>query len=271
MPLPIFQVDAFASAPFSGNPAAVVPLPHWLAAETLQSIAEENNLAETAFFVPLPPGEEAHFHLRWFTPVAEVDLCGHATLASAAVLFRELGFAEQEVRFQTRSGVLRVSRATGGFRMLLPATTPVPIEAPATLSAALGGVALEQTLAGYDLLAVLGSESAVSALRPDLALLAELPFRAVVVTAQGTEADFVSRCFGPRIGIPEDPVTGSAHCQLLPFWSARLGRTTLVARQLSRRGGTLVCELLGDHVALTGEAALYLKGEIALSVEASGS
>ena len=264
MPLTLFQVDAFADRPFHGNPAAVVPLTQWLADSLLQAIAEENNLAETAFFVPTPQDEDADYHLRWFTPVAEVDLCGHATLASASVLFDQLGFLEPELRFRTRSGVLTVSRTPQGLRMLLPAAAPAPCAAPATLAGALGVTPLE-TLAAYDLIAVLESEDQVRTLEPNLSLVAQMPYRGVIVTAPALPAsgsDFVSRFFAPRLGVPEDPVTGSAHCELVPFWAGRLGRTVLSARQLSRRGGTLACELLGPQVALTGNAALYLRGEL---------
>jgi len=235
----------------------VVPLEAWPADALLQAIAEENNLAETAFFVPEGDG----FALRWFTPAAEVDLCGHATLAAAHVLFTHLGFAGPVARFQTRSGELRVVRAVAGLSMDFPASAPRPVPAPAALASALGH-APREVLAAFDYVAVFQSEDDVQALDPDFAQLKQLDLRGVVATAPGREVDFVSRCFFPKLRIDEDPVTGSAHCETAPYWAARLGRSELVARQLSRRGGTVRCQVDGDRVTLAGGAADFMIAEI---------
>lgn len=257
MRLQLFQVDAFADRVFEGNPAAVCPLQAWPDDALLQSIAEENNLSETAFFVPA--GEA--FELRWFTPVDEVDLCGHATLACAHVLYMHLGYAGQAVRFLTRSGELSVSRSGEGLSMDFPASPPHVVEAPAALAAGLGR-APDGVLAGFDYIAVYASEDEVVALAPDFARLKHLDLRGVVATAPGRTDDFVSRCFYPKLGIDEDPVTGSAHCQLAPYWAARLGKSRLSARQVSRRGGSIGCMVEGDRVQLTGTAADYMTAEI---------
>jgi len=253
-----YQVDAFATRAFEGNPAAVCPLECWLDDALLQAIAEENNLSETAFFVPAPKG----FALRWFTPVREVDLCGHATLAAAHVLFDHLGYAGQVIRFETRSGELRVERQGGQLAMNFPATPPAPCRAPDILVRALGRPPVE-ILAADDYLVVFDSEASVRAITPDQALLGRLDRRGVIITAPGTDVDFVSRFFAPKLGIPEDPVTGSAHCALAPYWAARLGKSTLSARQVSRRGGSLSCEMRGDRVLLAGQAVTFLEAEIA--------
>lgn len=255
-----YQVDAFASRIFEGNPAAVCPLDAWLDDALLQAIAEENNLSETAFFVPAGRG----FQLRWFTPVREVDLCGHATLASAHVLFEELGYGQPVVAFATRSGELRVERSATGLRMDFPACRPVVVTPPETLTQALGRTPVE-VLASDDYLAVFDSEAEVRALTPDLSLLGQLGLRGVIVTAPGLEADFVSRFFAPKYGVPEDPVTGSAHCALTPYWAGRLSRSVLTARQVSRRGGRLVCELAKDRVLLSGQAITFMTADIELT------
>jgi PhzF family phenazine biosynthesis protein len=253
----MYQVDAFADRVFGGNPAAVCPLDAWLPDTLLQAIAAENNLAETAFFVR--EGDE--YRLRWFTPVAEVDLCGHATLASADVLFRYLGYEEPTIRFQTRSGLLEVERRDDMYAMDFPATTPVECQPPPLLAEALG-VTPEATLKAFDHVAVLESEQQVRAVSPKFARLADLDLRGVIVTARGDRADFVSRFFAPKLGINEDPVTGSAHCELTPYWAARLGKNSLRAEQVSARGGTVLCDLRGDRVTLRGRAALYMTAEI---------
>jgi len=253
-----YQVDAFATRAFEGNPAAVCPLERWLDDALLQAIAEENNLSETAFFVPTGKG----YALRWFTPVREVDLCGHATLAAAHVLFDHLGYAGQAIRFETRSGELSVERRGGQLAMNFPACPPVPCGAPDILAQALGARPIE-VLAADDYLAVFDSEASVRAVTPDLALLGRLDRRGVIITAPGTDVDFVSRFFAPNLGIPEDPVTGSAHCALAPYWAARLGKSTLTARQVSRRGGNLSCEMQGDRVLLAGQAVTFMEAEIA--------
>ena len=254
-----YQVDAFASRAFEGNPAAVCPLNHWLDDALLQSIAEENNLSETAFFVPSGSG----FALRWFTPAIEVDLCGHATLATAHVLFNVLGDARQTLVFTTRSGELRVEKAGRRLRMDFPASTPVTCEIPAALVDGLGRrpTAL---FAAEDYLAVFESEAIVRGITPNHAALSKLDLRGVIVTAPGDTADFVSRFFAPRAGVPEDPVTGSAHCELAPYWAARLGKTQLNARQISKRGGDIACELRGDRVLLTGSAVTVMRAEMSI-------
>ncbi|HEX8425519.1 PhzF family phenazine biosynthesis protein [Hymenobacter sp.] len=261
MNLPIYQIDAFSDRPFAGNPAAVCPLESWLPAETMQAIAAENNLAETAFFVP---GSGNEYEIRWFTPAVEVELCGHATLASAHVLYQHLGFAGSEITFHSRSGPLLVLRETDGRLTLdFPSRPPQPLpNHPDGLLDGLGATPLH-VLAGPDLVALFATEAEVRAIRPDFTQLARVEYRAVIVTAPGTEGtDFVSRFFGPRVGVPEDPVTGSAHTTLIPYWSEKLGKTTLKARQVSPRGGELWCELRGDRVRISGYAVTYLRGEI---------
>lgn len=250
-----FVVDAFAAERFKGNPAAVCVLPHWPDAALLQAIAAENNLSETAFIV----SADADFDLRWFTPVTEVDLCGHATLAAAHVLFNHLDFAGSQISFNTRSGTLTVQRNGDRLAMSFPASVPQPCVPPVELVSALGGrpVAI---LAAEDYLVVYEDAAFVQALQPDLALLAKLDRRGVIVSAPGADCDFVSRFFGPRVGIDEDPVTGSAHCQLAPYWAARLGKTALQARQVSARGGDVHCVLEGDRVILSGTAVTFLQG-----------
>lgn len=255
-----FQIDAFASRPFEGNPAAVCPLERWLPDAVLQAIADENNLSETAFFVPSAKG----FALRWFTPVREVDLCGHATLATAHALYEHLGHGAPAITFETRSGELVVARRDGRLVMDFPACAPQPrADMADALADALGRRPLE-VLAGEDYLAVFETEAEVRALTPDQALLALLDLRGVCVTAPGLEYDFVSRFFAPKFGIPEDPVTGSAHCMLAPYWAGRLGRDALRARQVSRRGGEIGCELRGERVLLSGRAVTFMSAEIHL-------
>ncbi len=257
MKLRQYQIDAFARQVFQGNPAAVCPLEQWLDDALLQASAEENNLSETAFFVSIPQG----YHLRWFTPVAEVDLCGHATLAAAHVLFEHLGHPGEMILFDTRSGPLTVSRRGDRLEMDFPARTPQPCPIPAALVEGLGQRPIE-VLAADDYLAVFADEATVSALRPDFARLAKLDLRGVCATAPGRDADFVSRFFAPKFGIPEDPVTGSAHCELAPYWAARLGKTAFHARQRSQRGGDLYCRLNGDRVLLSGHAVTFMTAEI---------
>lgn len=259
MRLPIFQIDAFADRPFAGNPAAVMPLETWLPEATLQSIALENALSETAFFVREGDG----YRIRWFTPACEVDLCGHATLASAFVLFTELEPGRQEVTFSSASGPLVVRRS--GERLVLdfPSRPPAMLGPVQGLAEALGAEPLELWKA-RDILAVFASEAQVRALRPDMSKLAEIDAFAVIVTAPGDEADFVSRFFAPRKGVPEDPVTGSAHTTLTPFWAKRLGKPSLHALQVSGRGGELFCEDQGDRVAIAGRAVKVLEGTFLL-------
>lgn len=252
-----YQVDAFARRIFEGNPAAVVPLDAWLHDSVLQAIAEENNLSETAFFVPDGNG----YHLRWFTPVAEVDLCGHATLASAHVIFEFLGYPDSVIEFETRSGMLTVERRDGMLAMNFPSMPPEACDRPVALVEGLGRAPVE-VLAADDYIAVFGSEEDIRSLSPDMTKLRELGLRGVCATAPGRDVDFVSRFFAPKLGIAEDPVTGSAHCELAPYWASRLGKTTLTARQLSKRGGGLTCELSGDRVVLLGAAVTFMVADI---------
>lgn len=258
MQIPIFQLDAFTSRRFSGNPAAVCPLEGWIDDTVLQGIAAENNLSETAFLVASGEG----FEIRWFTPKAEIDLCGHATLASAAVVFKRLRPELQRVRFATRrAGVLEVARADDWLVMDFPSRPPAPCAAPAWLAPALGAEPLEVQSA-RDLVARFANEAAVRSLAPDMAAVLAGGVHAVIVTAPGDDCDFCSRFFAPAVGVPEDPVTGSAHCTLVPYWAGRLGRTELVARQVSARGGELRCRLRGDRVELAGQVVWYLEGTI---------
>jgi len=257
MKLRQFQIDAFATRVFEGNPAAVVPLDRWLPDATLQAIAVENNLSETAFFVP----EGEAYRLRWFSPGGEIDLCGHATLASAWVLFELLGYAGRAIAFDTRSGRLVVKRDGERLAMDFPAIPAQPCPVPAALLAGLKRQPVE-VLAADDYFAVFESEADIRALVPDLAELSRLDRRGVCVTAPGKSVDFVSRFFGPKWGIPEDPVTGSAHCTLAPYWATRLGKSRFIARQLSRRGGELHCELRGERVIIAGSAVKFMEGEI---------
>jgi len=259
MRLKQYQVDAFATRIFQGNPAAVCPLESWLEDRVLQAIAEENNLSETAFFVPAGP----EFQLRWFTPLAEVDLCGHATLASAHVLFEMLGHPEPVIRFSTRSGALSVERQRDGLTMDFPSRPPAACPAPDLLVEALGAEP-EAVLAADDYVAIYDSEETIRSLEPDLSMLRKLDLRGVCVSARGREVDFVSRFFAPRLGVPEDPVTGSAHCELAPYWAQRLDKNSLRARQVSRRGGEISCRVNGDRVSLAGRAVTFMEGVIHL-------
>lgn len=259
MKLRQYQVDAFATRVFEGNPAAVCPLERWLDDALLQAIAAENNLSETAFFVPSGKG----FHLRWFTPASEVDLCGHATLATAHVLFEHLGYTGPAITFETRGGTLTVKRKGDSLEMDFPARPPTPCARSELLARALGRQPLE-VLCADDYLAVFEDEAAIRGIEPDLSLLGTLDLRGVIITARGSTYDFVSRVFAPRLGIPEDPVTGSAHCTLAPYWAARLGKHRLSARQVSRRGGNITCELADGRVLLSGSAITFMEAEVTL-------
>ena len=256
MQVPIYQVDAFATRVFTGNPAAVCPLETWLPDELMQSIALENNLSETAFLVR----EGARFGLRWFTPTTEVDLCGHATLASAHVVLEELGHGGDEVVFDSRSGELRVARDGERLVMDFPARRGVPCETPQALIAALEGPAPVEVLGAPYWLVAYEDEATVRALTPDMGALSRLD--PVLVTAPGTDVDFVSRFFAPSCGVDEDPVTGSAHCTSAPYWAGKLGKERLRARQISRRGGEVECEVRGERVLIGGRAVLFLRGTI---------
>lgn len=260
--LPLFQVDAFTDRPFGGNPAAVVPLDRFPEDAWMQAVAAENALSETAFLVPRSDGD---WDLRWFTPAVEVDLCGHATLASGFVLLERLRPGSDAVRFHTKSGPLEVRRDGDRYRIDLPARPPRPIAAPAGLTEALGARPVE-VLGARDVVAVFNGAEDVRALAPDFRALSALDAFAVCCTARGTgddeDVDFVSRFFAPRKGIDEDPVTGSAHATLTPLWADRLGKRELRARQVSARGGELGCTLEGERVALTGAAVLVVEGRL---------
>jgi len=257
--VPIYQVDAFTNRVFGGNPAAVCPLGAWLPGETLQSIAAENNLSETAFFVT---GEHPQ-SLRWFTPTTEVELCGHATLASAFVLFQCLGDRREAIIFETRKhGSLSVRRAGDALVMDFPRLPPEPCTPSIDLAAALRATPETVLATSTNYLCVFSEESTVRGIAPDFAALAESDRFGIIVTAPGDEADFVSRFFAPSKGIPEDPVTGSAHCALTPYWARRLDKPILEARQVSARGGVLQCEDRGERVSIGGQCALYLEGTI---------
>jgi len=260
--LKIFQIDAFSREVFRGNPAAVVPLTHWLDDSQMQAIAAENNLSETAFSIP----QGDSYHLRWFTPTDEVPLCGHATLATAFVILTILEPDKRSVKFDTLSGMLSVERDGDLFIMNFPKLSPVICEAPTVLYAGLITKPREvlATTDDPNYYAVYDSEDGIQGLEPNLQLLTQLHPYGVVITAPSREVDFVSRYFAPSYGIPEDPVTGSIHCALIPYWANRLGKTKLHARQLSKRGGELFCELQRDCVTISGYAALYLVGDINL-------
>jgi predicted PhzF superfamily epimerase YddE/YHI9 len=261
MPIPLFHLNAFTDQPFRGNPAAVCPLEAWLDDEWLRAVAAENNLSETAYFVR----EGQDYRLRWFTPRYEVDLCGHATLASAFILLIILEPKRESVRFLTRSGVLTVRLQEDMLVMDFPALPPwecrnPPADLVKGLSAGPAYSSVQQIKDNY--FVVYDSEEDVRSVRPDLGLLEKLHPAGVAVTARGKDADFVSRYFAPSYGIPEDPVTGSTHCSLAPYWAKRLGRTSLHARQASRRGGELWCEMAGNRILIKGKAVLTLQGSL---------
>jgi predicted PhzF superfamily epimerase YddE/YHI9 len=260
---PLYWVDAFTDTVFHGNPAGVVPLEKWLPDQTLQHIAFENGLAETAFFVRTGPDR---FHLRWFTPAVEMDLCGHATLASAFTLFAQLGQPGDRVTFDSRSGPLTVTRRGALLELDFPARPPTPLpegEIPPALLIGLGGRPPQWIGKSRDYLCVYPTANDVLALKPDFVALNQIDVTGIIVTAPGHNgSDFVSRFFAPHAGVNEDPVTGSSHCTLVPYWAGRLGKTKLHARQVSARGGELFCELRGDRVGIAGHSVLYLRGEI---------
>jgi PhzF family phenazine biosynthesis protein len=256
---PIFQVDAFASRRFTGNPAAVMPMESFPEDAVLQAIAAENNLSETAFLV----ADAGDYRLRWFTPVTEVPLCGHATLASAAVVMERLEPGRGTVVFQSATGPLTVKRTAAGYMMNFPLRPSEPIPTPAGLATALGAVPVEVFANTFNYLALLESPQLLRALAPDMAALARVDRGGVIVTAGGDGTyDFVSRYFAPAKGIPEDPVTGAAHCMLVPYWAKRLGKTEFRAFQASPRGGEVICRLVGDRVELEGTCVFYLEGEV---------
>jgi len=257
MKISIFQVDAFTNEAFSGNPAAVCPLDYWLSDDQMQKIAGENNLSETAFFV----NRGDYYQIRWFTPQTEVDLCGHATLASAWVIMNKIQPDVEEVKFGSHGGELIVRREKDLYMMDFPVHQPEECVTPNNLIKALGQDPVEVLASNY-YLAVFKSEDEVRNLKPYMTLLKELDRMGVVVTAPGDKVDFVSRFFAPAVGIPEDPVTGSAHCTLIPYWAEKLGKTRMTAKQVSCRGGDLLCEYKNDRVVIGGQARLFMEGRI---------
>ena len=261
MELTLYQIDAFTDKVFSGNPAAVCPLNEWLPDSTLQVIAKENNLSETAFYVPIENG----FHIRWFTPVTEVDLCGHATLATAFVILNLTAYEKDTVRFNSRSGDLFVKKEEDSLSMDFPSQPGTPCSTPPGLAEGLGKSPTE-VLASEDYLVVFENEEDILSIQPDFITLCKIDLRGVGITAQGNDVDFVSRFFCPKLGVNEDPVTGSAHCELTPYWANKLNKTKLSARQLSKRTGTLECELKGDRVIITGKAVKYMEAKININV-----
>lgn len=259
MKLTIYQVDAFAENVFQGNPAAVIPLDKWIEENLMQKIAMENNLSETAYIVKTEEGYE----IRWFTPEYEIDLCGHATLASAYVIKNFIDPHIPEIHFSShKSGLLKTSAHEGVYTLDFPARMPQPCEVPDKLLKSLGASNAVEVLKSRDYFVVLPDEDAVRHTEPDYSLMKELDTIGVIITAKGHEADVVSRCFYPGLGIKEDPVTGSAHCNIVPYWSQKLGKKELLCKQLSARGGDLQCELVNDRVLMSGKCVLYMVGEI---------
>ena len=260
MELTIYQVDAFAEKVFEGNPAAVVPLEDWLPDETLQKIALENNLSETAFFCPGEP----NYSIRWFTPLAEVDLCGHATLAASHVLFQHLNYQGDEIRYESRSGLLTVKKTNGHMIMNFPVSKVEAKYIPPTLKTAFNVHPNKCFIGREDLMLVFKKEADILHLQPNFMKIIEATKRGVICTAQSEEYDFVSRFFAPAVGIDEDPVTGSAHTMLIPYWAGQLNKTEMIAKQVSKRGGILYCKHLGDRVEIGGNAVTYMVGNITL-------
>ena len=259
MKLPVYIADAFTNKLFGGNPAAICPLPEWLPDKTMQNLAAENNLSETAFIIE----EDDHYRIRWFTPTTEVKFCGHATLASAHIFYSELGHIKQEIWFESHSGMLKVSRKNENIYTLdFPSNMPEQeTEIPVGLFEGLGITQVPVFKSAFDYMVILPSQHAVEELKPDFLNLAKVKARGVIATAKGNDADFVSRCFYPQSGVNEDPVTGSAHTVMVPYWAKELGKTNLTAFQLSKRKGYLECELKNDRVLMSGSAVTYLKGE----------
>ncbi len=260
MAIPMYQIDAFTQQRFAGNPAAVVPLQSWLSDEQMLNIAAENNLAETAFIVPAKTA--ADFELKWFTPTIEIDLCGHATLAAAFTLFEHLNFAADQISFSTRSGILTVAKSGSALTMDFPARPPQDTALPRAILDALGIQSVNYSGLSRDWLIVLDNERSVANLNFEFSELAKATDTAIIVTAKGDQCDFVSRFFAPHFGVDEDPVTGSAHCTLAPYWAGVLDKTELNARQISHRGGDLQCKLEGNRVYITGHAVTYMVGSI---------
>ncbi|WP_394993919.1 PhzF family phenazine biosynthesis protein [Emticicia sp.] len=265
MQLPIYQVDAFTDKLFGGNPAAIVPLKTWLSDELMQKIASENNLSETAFFVQSEKDQTSNrFHIRWFTPTIEVNLCGHATLATAFVIFNVLKNAEQTILFDSKSGVLKVRKDGNWLELDFPSQTIAPSEAPEGLIEGIGKQPIEIYRASDDYLLVYKSQKDIEEISPIFNTLKQVKARGVIITARAKSKrlDFVSRFFAPGSGIDEDPVTGSAHTKLVPYWANILGKNELIAEQISARKGFLKCKLAGDRVLMAGKGKLFLKGKI---------
>ena len=262
MELTLYQIDTFTGRPFEGNPAAVIPLETWLPDYTMQSIAEENNLSETVFFVPKNSG----FHIRWFTPKIEVELCGHATLAAAYVLFNILGYKRESIEFESKSGTLTVLQKYDCLVLDFPSQPPIPCHVPDAIVKAFAKTPIE-CLRSEDYIVVFESESDILSIKPDMDYLKKLDLRGVIITARSRQYDFVSRFFAPNCGIDEDPVTGSAHTQLTPYWAQILGKTSMTAKQVSSRGGELICELHNDRVFISGKAVKFLEGKIELNIQ----
>ena len=265
MKLSVYQVDAFTDKVFGGNPAAIIPLQSWLDEELMQTIAMENNLSETAFIVATEDAGEASYHIRWFTPSLEIDLCGHATLASAYIIKTFLEPHVQEVTFTTqKAGILKTCISDGMYTLDFPSRMPLPTKPPVNLLESLGISTCIEILKSRDFFVVLPNEEAIQNVEPDFNLMKELN-AGVIVTAKGHSADVVSRFFYPAAGIDEDPVTGSAHCNIIPYWSEKLGVTKIHAKQLSKRGGDLWCEQKGDRVLMGGHCVLFMTGEISIA------
>ncbi len=261
MKLPIYHIDSFTDKILSGNPAAVIPLEHWLSDELMQKIAAENNLAETAFFVPTEDG----YHIRWFTPIVEVELCGHATLAAAYVLFYINQIDSSAITFDSLSGPLSVTRDGDVLTLDFPVDQYHVAVPPPALTEALSPVVPQEVYKGKtDFMVVLDTEAEIRDLELDIIILSTIPARGVIFTARGMEVDFVSRFFAPQSGVDEDPVTGSAHTTLAPYWARKLEKTRLTAKQLSPRGGDLICDIHNGRVKISGKSRLYMKGEIEL-------
>ncbi len=258
MKLTIYQVDAFTNQLFGGNPAAVCPITEWLPTEKMQQIALENNLSETAFILP----EKDGYHIRWFTPAIEVDLCGHATLAAAHTLYAEMNYQGNAVKFYSKSGLLTVNKSGDLYTMNFPTDQLEKVAIPQEIIAGLGKTPSEVFRGKDDYLAIFDTQQTIENFTPDFKILGQLPVRGVITSAKGNTVDFVSRCFFPAAGIDEDPVTGSAHTTMIPYWSKVLNKSQLTALQLSARGGTLKCEHLGNRVNISGKAVTYLRGEI---------
>lgn len=262
MKLKIYQVDAFANKLFEGNPAAICPLGEWLADDLMQSIAMENNLSETAFFVQT----NNVYHIRWFTPTQEVDLCGHATLASAYVIFNIVGHEESEILFESKSGPLTVRRNNDALEMNFPSQPPVRCDVPKQITEAFDEMPIE-CLKSEDYIVVFENEESILNANPDMSLLSELDLRGVVITSKSRKFDFVTRVFAPKYGINEDPVTGSVFTELIPYWSTKLNKNILKARQVSKRGGDVGCVYYGERVQISGKAVLYMTGTVEINTE----